>query len=62
MIYEILKKKRRLASGLLYKEYKNIVSDPVVDRAYCNYIKKMVELGLVKENGACRWKFYEIVD
>jgi len=60
-IYEILEKKIRLASGELYKEYCSIVSKPVVDRAYRNYMKRMVELGLVNVKGKGRWKNYEIV-
>jgi len=42
----------------------NIVSwlkNPVVDRAYRNYMKRMVELGLVKVEGVGRWKIYELV-
>jgi Cdc6-like AAA superfamily ATPase len=48
IIYEILGKKKRMASGELYREYCKLVKNPVVDRAYRNYMKKMVELGLVK--------------
>ena len=44
VIYEILEKKMRMASGILYKEYCKLVSRPVVDRAYRNYMKKMVNL------------------
>jgi Cdc6-like AAA superfamily ATPase len=61
IIYEILGKKKRMSSGLLYEEYCKLVKNPVVDRAYRNYMKKMVELGLVKEGGFGRWKSYEIV-
>ena len=50
-----------MASGTLYKEYRNLVSKPVVARAYRNYMKRMVELGLVKVEGKGRWKSYEIV-
>lgn len=59
MIYEILKKKNRIASGKLYEEYSKVVSEPVVDRAYRNYIKRMVELVLIKVEGSGRWKVYE---
>jgi cell division control protein 6 len=34
IIYEILEKKKKMPSGLLYKEYCRLVSKPVVDRAY----------------------------
>jgi Cdc6-like AAA superfamily ATPase len=61
IIYEILGKKKRMASGELYREYCKIVRSPVVDRAYRNYMKRMVELGLVKVEGSGRWKSYEIV-
>jgi orc1/cdc6 family replication initiation protein len=61
IIYEILGKKKRITSGELYKEYCKIVKSPVVDRAYRNYMKKMVELGLVKAEGSGRWKSYEII-
>lgn len=60
MIYEILKKKVRMASGKLYEEYSNVVSEAVVDRAYRNYMKKMVELGLIKVEGSGRWKVYDV--
>jgi len=61
LIYEILEKKMRTASGKLYKEYCKLVSEPVVDRAYRNYMKKMADLGLVNESGKGRWKIFEIV-
>ncbi|MGQ9758994.1 MAG: hypothetical protein ACUVQ5_00245 [Candidatus Methanomethylicaceae archaeon] len=60
-IYEILERKVKAPSGELYKEYCKLVSEPVVDRAYRNYMKRMVELGLVKVEGKERWKSYEIV-
>jgi hypothetical protein len=50
-----------MPSGLLYKEYCKLFSSPVVDRAYKNYMKRMVNLGLVKCEGFGRWKSYEIV-
>ncbi|MGH9922009.1 MAG: Cdc6/Cdc18 family protein [Nitrososphaerales archaeon] len=61
VIYEILKKKVRMASGRLYEEYSKVASEPVVDRAYRNYMKRMIELGLVRVEGSGRWKKYEIV-
>jgi len=61
VIYEILERKIKMASGALYKEYRSLVSKPVVDRAYRNYMKRMVELGLVKVEGKGRWKIFEIV-
>ncbi|MEM3590867.1 MAG: AAA family ATPase [Candidatus Bathyarchaeia archaeon] len=61
IIYEILGKKKRMPSGLLYREYCKMVKNPVVDRAYRNYMKKMVDMGLVKVEGFGRWKVYEII-
>lgn len=61
VIYEILEKKVRIESGKLYDEYRKIVSKPVVDRAYRNYMKRMLELGLIRVEGSGRWKKYEIV-
>jgi Cdc6-like AAA superfamily ATPase len=61
IIYEILGKKKRMTSGELYREYCRLVKNPVVDRAYRNYMKRMVELGLIKEEGFGRWKSYEIL-
>ncbi len=61
VIYEILKKKTRMASGKLYEEYSKVVSEPVVDRAYRNYMKKIVDLGLIKAEGDGRWKIFEII-
>jgi len=60
-IYEILGKKKRMASGLLYREYCRIVKIPVVDRAYRNYMNRMVELGIVNVQEFGRWKIYEII-
>ena len=61
IIYEILEKVIKMPSGVLYKEYWRNVSKPVVPRAYRNYMKKMVDLGLVNAKGKRRWKIYEIV-
>ncbi len=60
-IYDILEKKRKLSSGLLYNEYCTLMKSPVVDRAYRNYMRRMVSLGLVKSEGKRRWKRYEII-
>jgi len=57
----MLEKKIGMASNTLYKEYCKRVSKPVVTRAYRNYMKKMVDLGLVSSKGKGRWKKYEIV-
>ncbi len=40
-----------MPSGELYKKYYKLVKSPVVDRAYRNYMKRMVELGLVRFEG-----------
>jgi len=42
VIYEILEKKTKTASGVLYKECCKLVSKPVVPRDYRNYMKKIV--------------------
>jgi cell division control protein 6 len=60
-IYNILERKRKLSSGLLYNEYCTLVKNPVVDRAYRNYMQRMVNLGLVRCEGKGRWRSYEIV-
>ena len=61
VIYEILAEKRRMPSGELYREYCKRVLKPVVDRTYRNYMKEMVELGLVRVLGSGRWRIYEII-
>jgi cell division control protein 6 len=61
IIYDILEKKRKLSSGLLYNEYRTSIQTPVVDRAYRNYMQRMVDLGLIKSEGKGRWKCFEIV-
>jgi len=61
VIYEILTEKKRMSSGELYREYCKRVSKPVVDRTYRNYMKEMVELGLVRVLGFGRWRIYEII-
>ncbi len=55
VIYDILGKWKTMPSGLLYKEYRKRISDPVVDRAYRNYMRKLTDLGLVKNDGSGRW-------
>jgi cell division control protein 6 len=59
-IYEILRNKVKLDSGSLYRAYRRDVSDAVVDRAYRKYMKKMIELGLVKVKGSGRWRIFEV--
>jgi hypothetical protein len=59
-IYEILRRKVRVASGQLYAEYEKSVDKPVVSRAYQGRMQSMIQLGLVKEEGSGRWKVYEI--
>jgi Cdc6-like AAA superfamily ATPase len=61
VIYGILEKNRKMPSGSLYSEYRTLAQDPVVDRAYRNYMRRMVSLGLIKSEGKGRWKSYEIV-
>jgi len=60
IIYEILTKGGRLDSGSVYPSYFGRVQNPVVDRAYRKYMRRMVELGLVKERGLGRWKSFEV--
>ena len=60
IIYRILLKRKSIPSGELYREYCKYVKNPVVDRAYRNYMKKMVKLGFVKADGKGRWKSYEV--
>ena len=60
IIYEILTKEGRLDSGSVYPSYFGRVQNPVVDRAYRKYMRRMVELGLVKERGLGRWKSFEV--
>jgi orc1/cdc6 family replication initiation protein len=60
VIYKILEKNRKMQSGLLYNEYRSLVNSPVVDRAYRNYMRRLVNLGLIKSEGKGRWKIYEL--
>lgn len=62
VIYDILEKRRKLSSGLLYNEYCILTKNPVVDRANRNYMRRMVNLGLIKAEGKRRWKSYEIIE
>jgi Cdc6-like AAA superfamily ATPase len=59
-IYEILRQNRVMDSGSLFNEYRKVVNGTITDRSYRNYMLRMVELGLVREIGASRWKKYEI--
>lgn len=61
IIYEILKKSKRMGSGELLKEYKKSSEGALIERSYRNYMQKMEELGLVREHGTGRWRKYEIV-
>lgn len=61
IIYKILEEKKKVPSGLLFKEYCKNVKNPVVDRAYRKYMEKMIELGLAKAEGKGRWKRYELI-
>ena len=61
LIYDILEKKQKVSSGMLYSEYCSLIKNPVVDSAYRNYMRRMVSLGLIKSEGNGRWKSYEIV-
>ncbi|MGI0013730.1 MAG: Cdc6/Cdc18 family protein [Nitrososphaera sp.] len=60
-VYEILKKNKNMNSGRLYSDYRKLVKNPVVDRAYRKRMKKMEELGLVKSQGSGRWKKYALI-
>ena len=61
IIYGILERKRKMPSGLLYKEYCRLAKRAVVSRAYRTYMRKMVKFGIVRAEGYGRWKRYEIV-
>jgi len=37
------------------------VREAVVDRAYRKYMKKMVEMGLVRDKGSGRWRIFEVM-
>ena len=60
-LYEILKIHGRLDSGSIYRAYRRKVREAVVDRAYRKYMRKMIELGLVREKGFGRSRIFEVV-
>lgn len=60
-IMKILGQYKRMNSGVLYREYSKRVSQPVVDRAYRKYMKRFVELDLLKSEGKGRWRNYELI-
>jgi len=60
-IYEILRINGKLDSGSLYRAYCREAKNAVVDRAYRKYMRKMIELGLVREKGSGRWRTFEVV-
>ena len=60
-LYEILRMKGSIDSGSLYRAYCKEAKHAVVDRAYRKYMRKMVELGLVREKGSGRWRIFEVV-
>lgn len=43
------------------RAYRIKTTNAVVDRAYRKYMRRMVELGLVREQGAGRWKHFEVI-
>lgn len=59
-ILKILERSKNMASGQLFREYKKSISEPVGDRAYRKYMKRMTKLGLVKVDGKGRWTKYTI--
>jgi archaeal cell division control protein 6 len=61
MVYEILKKNKKMSSGKLFEEYRRSTNEPVVDRSYRIHMDMLEELGLVRAEGNGRWKRYEIV-
>jgi Cdc6-like AAA superfamily ATPase len=62
IIYSILEKNHKMYSGDLYREYRKSVKKPVTQRGFRNYMKRIVNLGLVKaEGGEGRYRKYEIV-
>ncbi|MFH8119675.1 MAG: hypothetical protein QXS37_02630 [Candidatus Aenigmatarchaeota archaeon] len=62
VIYNILEKNHKMYSGNLYREYCKAVKKPVTQRGFRNYMKRIVNLGLVKaEGGEGRYRRYEIV-
>jgi len=61
ILYEILVERKSIDSGELYRNYAKSISSHVTSRGYRKYMKKMVDLGLVREIGSKRWKKYEIV-
>ncbi|AFU60053.1 putative orc1/cdc6 family replication initiation protein [Candidatus Nitrososphaera gargensis Ga9.2] len=61
VLYDIMKKRIRITSADLYKEYRRSTPKPLVDRAYRRHMQRMIQLGLVKEEGSGRWKRYEAV-
>jgi Cdc6-like AAA superfamily ATPase len=61
IIYEILRKCRVMDSGELFQECRRKSRQSIIDRTYRNYMQKMEELGLIRENGSGRWKKYEII-
>jgi len=61
IIFNILKEKKKMDSGDLYREAKRISKQNLIPRTYRNHMKKLQELELVKEIGFGRWKKYEIV-
>jgi Cdc6-like AAA superfamily ATPase len=60
-IYELLKQNKVMDSGMLFEECKRKTKNAVTDRSYRNYMNRMVELGLVREQGSGRWRKYEVV-
>ncbi len=62
VIYDILSSALKIRSGELYRKYRTKMGVPVVDRAYRNYMRSLVQSGLVRERGKGRWKSFEITN
>jgi hypothetical protein len=54
-------KSKGLSNSVLEKLESKLASKPVVDRSYRDYMRGMVNFGLVKMEGKGRWKIYEII-
>lgn len=60
-LYEIIKEHRIIESGKLYGEYLKQTDNPVKETSYRKYMKQLVDLELVKEQGSVRWRKYKII-
>ena len=60
ILFNIIKENNSIFTGKLFEKYKSYSGNPVKESCYRKYMRQIVNLELVKEQGSGRWKEYAI--